>query len=569
MENTEFLEKLKALTQTEDVLSVSREVNELKTLFEDYVIEEERKKQVAYLEAKDRGEDVEYEGDDLRDLKQEFYTIYESYKEQKNTVLKQQKSDQESNYAIKRSLLDRLRDLIENEDNIKTSYEVSKEVHEKWVATGEVLREKRQEIQVEYARLRDMFFTNMAIFKELREYDLKKNQQIKEEIIEKLKLLKDEENIKHAEETLKALQNEFDETGPVPREEWEKVRDAYWEIVKEIYQKIHDFYNDRRATLQVNIDKKTVLLEKVKVFVADNSSFSSSKEWEQATKTLIEFQDEWKAIGFGLKKQNEELWAELRNQCDIFFNNKRKFYEVIKDKFEENATKKRELIQQMETLKESTEWRDTTKKIIQLQNRWKQIGHAGQKNEQVLWKEFRNACDFYFHAKNKFFKELDAKAEENLKAKQVIIEAIKQYQPSKEKKQVFEDLKKFATDFNTVGKVPFKEKDKIYNEYKSALDTHYKGLKLEGEEKEKVMFQAQLSTLKAAPNSEELMDRARRDLQHQIQTLQQAATQYENNLGFFSNTDEKNPIIVEINQKIKNTKDKMEQLKLKLSLLNE
>ena len=569
MENTEFLEKLKALTQTEDVLSVSREVNELKTLFEDYVIEEERKKQVAYLEAKDRGEDVEYEGDDLRDLKQEFYTIYESYKEQKNTVLKQQKSDQESNYAIKRSLLDRLRDLIENEDNIKTSYEVSKEVHEKWVATGEVLREKRQEIQVEYARLRDMFFTNMAIFKELREYDLKKNQQIKEEIIEKLKLLKDEENIKHAEETLKALQNEFDETGPVPREEWEKVRDAYWEIVKEIYQKIHDFYNDRRATLQVNIDKKTVLLEKVKVFVADNSSFSSSKEWEQATKTLIEFQDEWKAIGFGLKKQNEELWAELRNQCDIFFNNKRKFYEVIKDKFEENATKKRELIQQMETLKESTDWKDTTKQIIQLQNRWKQIGHAGQKNEQVLWKEFRNACDFYFHAKNKFFKELDAKAEENLRAKQVIIEAIKQYQPSKEKKQVFEDLKKFATDFNIVGKVPFKEKDKIYNEYKSALDTHYKGLKLEGEEKEKVMFQAQLSTLKAAPNSEELMDRARRDLQHQIQTLQQAATQYENNLGFFSNADELNPIIVEINQKIKNTKDKMEQLKLKLSLLNE
>ncbi len=569
MENTEFLEKLKALTLTEDVLSVNREVNELKSLFEDYVIEEERKKQVAYLEAKDRGEDVEYEGDELRELKAAFYEVYESFKERKNTVLKALKEEQESNFAIKRSLLDRLRDLIENEDNIKTSYDVSKEIHDKWIATGEVIREKRQEIQVEYARLRDMFFTNMSIFKELREYDLKKNQQIKEEIIEKLKLLKTEENIKHAEETLKALQNEFDETGPVPREEWEKVRDAYWEIVKEIYQKIHDFYNERRATLQENIDKKTVLLEKVKAYVAENSSFNSSKEWESATKTLIEFQDEWKAIGYGLKKQNEALWVELREQCDIFFNNKRKFFDEIKEQFENNVSKKRELIEQIEILKDSTDWKETTKKIIQLQNRWKQIGHAGQKNEQILWKEFRNGCDHYFNAKNKFFKELDAKANENLKAKQALIEKLKAYEPNADKKQVFEDLKNFAAEFNAIGKVPFKEKDKIYNEYKSALDAHYKGLKLEGEEKEKVMFQAQLSSLKAAPNAEELMDRTRRDIHQQIQTLSQAASQYENNLGFFSNANATNPIIVEINQKIKSTKNKIEQLKTKLRLLNE
>jgi len=569
MEKTEFLEKLKALTSAEDVLSVSREVNELKSQFEDFTIEEDRKRQVAYLEAKDRGENVEYEANIPDAVRIEFYDIYTAFKNKRNSVLKQQKTEQESNYAIKKTLLDRLKDLIENEQNIKASYDISKEIHEKWVATGEVVREKRQELQSEYSRLREAFFTNLKIFKELREYDLKKNQQIKEEIIEKIKALKEEDSIKHIEATLKALQNEFDETGPVPREEWEKVRDAYWENVKEVYQKIHDHYNERRSTLQENIDKKSELLEKVKVFVEEHKSLDNSKLWEQATKTLIGLQEEWKNIGFGLKKQNEELWKEFRGECDKFFENKRAFFENLKDRFEVNAEKKRELIRQIEELKSSTDWKSTTGKILNLQEKWKQIGHAGQRNEQGLWKEFRKACDDFFHAKDTYFKEQDAAAEGNLKVKQEIIEKIKTYQPGEDKKQTLEDLKNFASEFNAAGKVPFKVKDTIYNEFKTALDAHYNKLKLEGTEKDKALFQAQLDNIKAAPNSNQLLDKTRRNIEQQIQTLKHDVIQYENNLGFFSNATSSNPIIAEINQKIRNTKQKIEDLKLKLSLLDE
>ncbi|HRO75229.1 MAG TPA: DUF349 domain-containing protein [Crocinitomicaceae bacterium] len=366
MEKTEFLEKLKALTANEDVLSVNREVNELKTQFEDFTIEEERKRQVAFLENSENEEKM-FETHIADAVKDEFYEVFNAFKEKKNAVLKQQKTEQDSNYAIKRSLLERLRNLIENEENIKTAYEVSKEIHEKWVSVGEVAREKRQEIQGEYTRLRDMFFSNLSIFKELREYDLKKNQQIKEDIIAKVIALKTEENIKHIEEVLKALQNEFDETGPVPREEWEKVRDAYWDNVKEVYQKIHNFYDEKRAQLQENTEKKAELLEKVKAFVAENGNLDNTKSWETATKTLIAFQEEWKNIGYGLKKQNEELWEELRANCDSFFDSKRKFYESLKGKFDENATKKNELISQINELKESTDWQATTKKILQLQ----------------------------------------------------------------------------------------------------------------------------------------------------------------------------------------------------------
>lgn len=569
MEKTEFLEKLKALTTAEDVLSVSREVNELKSQFEDFTIEEDRKRQVAYLEAKDRGENVEYEANIPDAVRIEFYDIYSAFKNKRNSVLKQQKAEQESNYAIKKTLLDRLKDLIENEQNIKASYDISKEIHEKWVATGEVVREKRQELQSEYSRLREAFFTNLKIFKELREYDLKKNQQIKEEIIEKIKTLKEEDSIKHIEATLKALQNEFDETGPVPREEWEKVRDAYWENVKEVYQKIHSHYDERRSSLQENIDKKSELLDKVKVFVEEHKSLDNSKLWEQATKTLIGLQEEWKSIGFGLKKQNEELWKEFRGECDKFFENKRAFFETLKDRFEINAEKKRELIRHIEELKSNTDWKSTTGKILSLQEKWKQIGHAGQRNEQGLWKEFRKACDDFFHAKDTYFKEQDAAAEGNLKVKQEIIEKIKAYQPGEDKKQTLEDLKNFASEFNAAGKVPFKVKDTIYNEFKTALDAHYNKLKLEGSEKDKALFQAQLGNIKAAPNSAQLMDKTRRNIEQQIQTLKHDVIQYENNLGFFSNATSSNPIIAEINQKIRNTKQKIEDLKLKLSLLDE
>lgn len=570
MEKAEFVEKLRELITSEDVIGANKEVNELKSQFEDFILEEERQRQVAFLEAQEKGEtDGEFELHIPDEIKQVFYELYDLFKHKKNEALTKLKREQEENLAIKRSLIDALRKLIETEDNIKTYYDVSKDIQDKWMATGEVAREKRQELQQEYSRLRETLFTNLKIFKELREYDLKKNQQIKVEITDKVKALLEVDNIKHIEDTLKMLQNEFDATGPVPREEWEQVRDAYWENVKAVYAKIHQFYDERRTTFQENIDKKIALLEKIKVFVQENTTLTNSKDWEQATARLLAFQEEWKNIGFGLKKQNEELWTELRVQCDLFFANKRTFFDQLKADFNVHAEKKRELINQIEQLKTNTDWANTSKKIINLQERWKKIGHAGIKNEQSLWKEFRAACDFYFNAKDAFYKEQDASSEENLKLKQAVIEKIKAYSVSEDKKQALNDLKEFAAEFNAIGKVPFKEKDRVYNEFKTILDAHYTKLKLEGEEKEKALFQNQLSSVKAAPNSDELLGKMHRDFQQQIQTLKQAVIQYENNLGFFSNANKSNPIIAEIHQNINATKRKIENLKLKLSLLNE
>jgi hypothetical protein len=566
MEKTEFIEQLKALTAQEDLLAVSREVNELKAKFEDFCIEEERLKQVAFLEAQEKGEATEEERvpDPLKD---EFYQIYSTFRDQKTAVSTAQKLEHESNLRHKRSLIDRLKTLISEEENIGVAVGTYKEIHEAWKQVGDIAREKRQEIQAEYSKLLESFFHNLKIYRELKEHDLKRNFQIKTEIVEKIKALHTHESIKEIEASIKALQNEFDETGPVPQEEWENVKTAYWDAVKAIYARIHDFYEVKREELRGNIEKKQELLNEVTAFIAGLGEITSTKEWEEHTQVLLKHQDAWKHIGFGTKKENEELWVAFRQQCDVFFARKKAFFEGLRSQFDEVAAAKKKLVDTVVSLKDSTEWKAVTEKIVQLQQDWKKLGNAGQRNEQSLWKEFRGACDAFFNAKQKHFEESDKLNEINLAAKLDIIAKIEAYEAPESKKQALDDLKEFSSAFNAVGKVPFKEKDKVYNAYKTAIDAHYTKLKLEGAEKDKAMFQSRMDSMKANPNADKMLDRERRDMQLQIQTLKQDILQYENNLGFFARSKGADALKKEVESKINGAKRKIEDYQRKIKLL--
>lgn len=568
MEKTEFIEKLKTLTANEDLLSVSREVNELKSSFEDFCIEEERKKQVAVLEAQENGEDVEFEKtpDPLKD---EFYQVYSEYREKKSAVATAQKLEQEANLRFRRNLIDRLKTLISEEENIGAAVATYKEIHESWKQAGDVVREKRQEIQAEYSKLLESFFHNLKIYRELKEHDLKHNLKIKTELVDKIKALLSTESIKEMEASIKTFQNEFDETGPVPQEEWENVKTAYWDSVKAVYAKIHEFYEGKREELRSNIDKKQALLDEVKNFIASIGEVNSAKQWEELTQTLLKYQDDWKHIGFGTKKENEELWADFRKECDAFFARKKSFFEDIRSQFDAVADSKKKLIEKVNALKESTDWKATTDAIVKLQQDWKKLGNAGQRNEQALWKEFRSACDSFFNAKQKHFEEADKQNETNLVAKQDIIAKIQAYELTGDKRQDLDALKEFSTAFNAVGKVPFKEKDNVYNAYKTAIDAHYAQLKLEGAERDKAMFQSKMDSLKASPNADKAIDREKRDIQQQIQTLRQEVQQYENNLGFFAKSKGADAMKKEIETKINAAKRKIEDYQRKIKMLSE
>lgn len=566
MEKKDFIEKLQVLTSTEDILSVSRDVNELRGLFEDFCLEQDRLKQVALLEAQERGESVDFtnEPDPLKD---EFYAIFSDYKEKRNTLSSEKKLEQESNLRKKRHLIDRLKTLIESEENIGLAVETYKEIHESWKTVGDIPREKRQDVQSEYSKLLESFFFNLKIYRELKEHDLKRNFQLKTEIVQKIEQLLAVDNIRDTENQIKVLQNEFDELGPVPKEEWENLKNVYWTAVKAVYQKITAFYDSKREEQKQNLESKQLLLANAKQAVVNAENHSETKDWETATQAMLKLQEDWKTIGVGPRKENEELWTAFRAECDSFFAKKKAFYQVIKDKFDKVAHQKEQIVNQALTLKDSTDWKGTTEKIIRLQNDWKKLGSAGQRNEQKLWKDFRSACDAFFDNKKAYFEKEDLENTANLDAKKALITEIEGYVVSEDKQQVLSDLKAFATRFNEIGKVPFKEKDTIYNAFKSAIDTHYKAIKLEGEEKDKVLFQAHLDTLKSNPNATKMIEKERRDLEQLIVKQQQDINQLENNLGFVSKSKAGDALRKDVEHKINIAKNRIKEYKTKIKLL--
>lgn len=564
MEKVALLESLKTLSQQEDVLSVAREVSELRSRFEDVVIEEDRQFQIKQLEAQERGETVEEQPEDL--IRNEFYTLYGEFREKRNTAQRERKETEEANLRRKRSLIDRLKVVIEKEENIGAALTAYKEIHEQWKEVGDIPREKRQDLQSEYSRLLETFFYHIKIYRELREHDLHRNQQLKLDVIKRIQALADVENIKDVEQSIKALQNEWDETGPIGNEEWENIKNLYWDAVRAAYTRIQSFYDEKRTEIAENLEKKKSIAQRAAELV-EQVKAEVPKDWKAVTDVLIGLQNEWKTIGFGPRKENEDIWKEFRASCDAFFETKKSFFDTIRSQFDGVAEKKQALIQKLEAIKTSTEWKSATEKIVALQKEWKTLGNAGHKFEQKLWKEFRAACDYFFDAKQAHFSEQDKALAGNLTAKNELIETIKSTILPEDKKEALALLRDFAAAFNAIGFVPMKEKDNVFQAYREALNGHYEKLKLEGAEQDRMMFQAKMDTMKASPNADKAMAREKADLNEKMNQLKADILQYENNLGFFAKSKGADALRKEVENKIAAAHRKIEDIKNKIKLL--
>lgn len=569
MENMNFLETIKELATSENLLAVGRDVNELRTKFEDYALEAERKIQVAQLEAKDNPEAhdlaaLESELTALATLKDDFYQIYGDFKEKRKVVIDAKNAVETENLGKKRSLISRLRETVTTEENIGAAFGALKEIQDKWKEIGDIPRDKRNDIQTEYSRLLEDFFYNIKIYKDLKDHDFHRNLQLKKDLIAELKQLNTVDSMKEVESTLKKLQNDWNDIGPVPNEEWETIKESYWTEVRSIYEKVNRFYDDRRAKLQANLEQKQALIEETKTIVAAKAENDSTKAWDVMTKAVLASQAKWKTIGFGPKKENDQVWKEFRAVCDDFFNAKKEFYSEIQGKYDALASKKKDLITQANALKDSTDWKDTANKLKQLQQKWKQIGHSGVKHEQKLWKEFRAACDAFFNSREAFFGAKDKENEVNLTAKKEVLAAIDAYKPNADKNTAIADLKKFAEDFNAIGHVPMKEKDAIFKGFKDAMDKQYGALKMEGEEMEKIMFQAKIDTMKASPNASRQLGDLKMDLRKQIDVQIKEIALLENNLGFFANSKGADALRKDVDKKIAKANEKIAGIKAKL-----
>lgn len=564
MEKIALLDTLKTLSQQEDVLSVAREVSELRSRFEDVIIEEDRQFQIKQLEAQERGETAEEQPEDL--IRQEFYNVYGEFREKRNTAQRERKETEEANLRRKRSLIDRLKVVIEKEENIGAALTAYKEIHEQWKEVGDIPRDKRQDMQSEYSRLLETFFYHIKIYRELREHDLHRNQQLKLDVIKRIQALAAVENIKDVEQSIKALQNEWDETGPIGNEEWENIKNLYWDAVRAAYTRIQSFYDEKRTEIAENLEKKKSIAQRAAELV-EQVKAEVPKDWKEVTDLLIGLQNEWKTIGFGPRKENEEIWKEFRASCDAFFETKKSFFDTIRSQFDGVAEKKQALIQKLEAIKTSTEWKATSEKIVALQKEWKTLGNAGHKFEQKLWKEFRAACDHFFNAKQAHFSEQDQALAGNLTAKNELIEKIKTTVLPEDKKEALALLRDFAAAFNAIGFVPMKEKDNVFQAYREALNGHYEKLKLEGAEQDRMMFQAKMDTMKASPNADKALAREKSDLNEKMNQLKSDILQYENNLGFFAKSKGADALRKEVENKIAAAHRKIEDIKNKIKLL--
>lgn len=563
----DIVAKIKALAEQDFVLPAATEFNDLVTEFFKIHDEEERQWEIKKLERIEAGEKPEAIEKPVYPLLDEFKVFSNVFKEKKKVEIQAKKDEEKLNLGKKKTLIAAFADLVQNEENIGRAIGRFKDIQESWKEVGPIPRDKRQGIQKEFSNLVDTFQYNINIYKEIKDHDLTRNLKLKNEIIEKLKALLTLDKIKDVEKKLHAYQDEWNSIGGTHQEDWEKIKDEYWGTVNKVYEKIHAFYEERRNEQTENIVKKRALIEKAAAVNAEDHN--SHGAYKKSTDALLALQAEWKTIGFGPKQENEEVWQEFRGICNAFFDEKKAFYAERDSQFGEIKQKKEALIEEAHQIKEMTDWKVGTQKIIGLQKRWKEIGSAGPKFENQLWKKFREPIDFFFNAKDNHFNQKDAANKENLDKKEALIKALNAYEVDKDPKKAIEDLRQFSKDFAAIGNVPFKQKDAIYKGYKEALDAKYDSIKLDKEEKDKMLFQAKLDTMMGSANSDRLIEQEQRAIRSKIDTLNKEINQLENNLGFFANADESNPLFKNVMTNIDKAKGQIEAHKQRLKAIRQ
>ncbi len=566
MELANFQEKIQSLEASEDLIGLGRDASEVRQEFEDFMIEAERVEQVKRLEAADQG--LTYDEFDYSPVKEAFFDVYKSFQEKRKKQVELKTALENENLKQKKALVERLKDVIENEEKIGTAFNAYKEIHENWKKVGDIPRDKREALQKEYSRLLEIFFYNIKIYKELKDHDYKRNQQLKEALLFKLKQLRSANlPVREAEASLRSLQDEWEEIGPVQNEEWESLKNAYWETVRGVYEKFNEHYEQQRVVLKENIDAKKALIEKLIAVNETLVNVPSAKEWEQKTKDVLGLQEAWKKIGFGSRKENELVYQEFRKHCDVFFQAKKEFSKDIESKFKDVADKKRKLIEEAKALSNSQEWKSTSEKLIQLQKRWKESGNAGQRFENKLWTEFRGACNVFFEAKETHFKGQDEANTLNLTAKNELISEVQNWEVPSDKQAAIAALRAFQNKFNELGQVPIKDKNSVYQNFKKVIDDKYAALKLEGQEKENILFKAKLDNLESSPDRARLFQGEKNEIRKQIDILTKEIMLLENNLGFFAKSKGADALKADVDKKVKHAQERIQQLKQKLKLI--
>ncbi|MBE6309126.1 MAG: DUF349 domain-containing protein [Bacteroidales bacterium] len=540
----EILSRIEAIAQEEDVLNCKAEVESLKVQFyrlRTIELDAARKEFVA-----EGGEETLFiPAPDT--LEAPFKEAMNSIKAKRNAWLKAQEEEQEANYAAKLELLAQLQQLVEKAGQGTPDTAEFKSVQARWKEIKNIPQAKVADLWKQYQLLGEQFYDVLKINHEFREYDFKKNLEAKSRICETAEALTTDEDVIGAFRQLQQLHNEFRETGPVAPELREEVWTRFKAASTIINRRHQEHFEGKKEQERVNLEKKTALCEEIENI--DYATLTNYQAWNTATDKILELQAQWKEVGFAPQKMNLKIFERFRAACDEFFKRKSDYYKEVKSSLAANLEKKKQLCEMAEQLKESEEWKETADKLTQLQKEWKATGPVAQKYSDALWKRFVAACDTFFERRNAQTSSQRKSEQENLKQKQAVIEAIKAIDTTAEESEQVKQLNTLIAQWNSIGHVPFKEKDKIHKEYKESVNALYERLHVNATERKLADFR---NNIAKGGNS---LQRERDRLIRQYENLKSEIATYENNLGFLNASNKKGQSLVDV------MRQKMEKLK--------
>lgn len=556
----EILDRIKEIAHGEEA-PVKEELDHLKSTFYKLHLAERNTQMKDYIA---NGGDPEKYILLPDDTEEEFKAEMQIIKEKKAKIFLQQEAEKQDNLQKKLHILEKIKSLASSPEEANSSYQEFKTLQQEWKEIGTIPAEKVSEIWRNYQLYVEQFYDLLKLNSEAREYDFKKNLEAKTRICEAAEKLEEEEDVVSAFHQLQDLHQQYREIGPVAKE----LRESIWNRFKTastVVNKKHQLhFEEIRAKEEENLKEKTALCERIEAINAQEHK--TAADWEKDTKEVIALQGEWKKIGFAPQKMNVKIFERFRSVNDDFFGKKAEFFKLLKETYAANAEKKQELVAKAQALAESTDWKKTSDTLIALQKEWKQIGVVPRKQGELLWKDFMDACNKFFDARNKQNAGTRSEEHANLEKKYDIINQLKALLSTTED-NLQKKVQQLTAQYNAVGHVPFKEKDKVYKEYHEVLDKLYKDLHINNAKRHLDHFKNNLKNV--AKEGTNALDNERSKLIRRYDQLRSEITTYENNLGFLNAASKKgNNLVEEMNRKVEKLKSDLEMVKQKIKAVD-
>ena len=561
----EIVDQIKSLVQR-PVDEVKDEIDSLKQSYYKLRKAEIEAARKQFEENKDVEDEVfTPEADELEEI---LKSLLNTFKEKKAAFAEEQERIKEVNLVRKKEILDEIKALTEDSDNINKRYNDFQQLQQSFKEITNIPASAVNDLWKSYQLYVERFYDLLKINKELRDYDFKKNLDQKIALCEAAEALSENEDIIGAFKSLQALHEEWKGIGPVAKE----LRDELWNRFKAASSVINKRHQQHFESLkegeQKNEEAKTALCVEIESINTDD--LKSFNAWDEKTKEIIALQEQWKTIGFASRKVNNQLFERFRKSCDEFFRKKAEYFKAVKDEMARNLEKKKALCEKAEALKESTEWKSTTDTLIAIQKEWKTIGPVAKKYSDAVWKRFISACDYFFEQKAKQTSSQRQVELENLNQKKEIIAKLNAIDENMETAEATARVRELMAEWNKIGFVPFKEKDKIYKEYQSVLDKHFTRLNMQENRNRLMSYTSTVQQLASSDQAQNKLYREREKLVHNYERLKAELHTYENNMGFLNISSKSgNSMLKEMERKMQQLKDQMQLIIQKIELIDE